>query len=116
MLSACGQIAADPTTLTLSLMGSPQLGETFELIVAGEIVHNDTSSARQRLAGDLSLETTGETQGTQEVFVATVVPEPGSLAILLATIPMISLRASRGSRRRALSLTPRPKLLKRLSF
>jgi hypothetical protein len=84
--------------LTLLYGFMPQLGDTFELIEADEIIENGYVVSAPALAGNLSLETSVEARGTQEVFVATVVPEPGSLAMLLTALPLIGRRPGRGRR------------------
>jgi hypothetical protein len=84
--------------LTLLNGFMPQLGDTFELMEADEIVENGYVVSAPALAGNLTIETGVETRGMQEVFVATVVPEPCSIAMLTAVLPLIGRRPGRGRR------------------
>jgi hypothetical protein len=81
--------------LTLLNGFAPQLGDTFELIEASDIIDNGYVVTSAPLGGGLSFQTSIEPRGAQEVVVASVVPEPGSLAILLAAVPLFARRSSR---------------------
>lgn len=81
--------------LTLLNGFAPQLGDTFELIEASDIVDNGYVVTSAPLGDGLTFQTSIEPRGAQEVVVASVVPEPGSLAILLAAVPLFARRSSR---------------------
>ena len=71
---------------------APQLGDTFLLVEADAIINEGYIVNAPSLAGGLAFQTSVEAQGGQEVLVATVVPEPGSMLFLLGTIPMFYRR------------------------